>query len=240
MNLDYINLGGIDFGIYRDGPVGISASCGADSAVILYLLMKEVKHDLHIYNLIGAERQSTLEPAIDKVIAKCAELTGKTNYFVHKIHAPQPPVELIFKIYKDSLDSGEVDIVYTGLTKFPPDDVWALWGMPGPEWHVKWRQYSNVHPEFGLAVDIPAGTDCSSPPLTIDGKYKARLEQDSRVYNPMINHDKKGIATLYKALSIEAELFPFTRSCEDDEFTSGHCKYCWWCKERMWGFGYLE
>ena len=240
MRLDTLTLGDINFGIYKDGPVGISASCGADSAVILYLLMREVKHDLHIYNLIGSKRQHVLEPAIDKVISKCAELTGKTNYFIHKIHAPTPPPELIFNIYKEALDSGEVDIIYTGLTKFPPDDVYAPWGMPGPEWHRTWRHYDNVHPLFGLEIKIPEGTDCSDPSLTIDGKYKPILAQDNRVYNPMINYTKHGIATLYRELGIEAELFPFTRSCETDDHLDGHCGECWWCKERLWAFGYLE
>jgi len=240
MQLDNIKLGDIDFGIYRNGPVGISTSCGADSAVILYLLMKEIKHDLHIYNLVGAKRQFVLEPAFDKVVAKCAELSGKQNYFIHKLHVHAASPEMIFKIYKDVLDTGEVDILYTGMTKFPPEDVYKEWGMPGPEWHRRWRHYDNVHPLFGLELLIPEGTDCSSPALTIDGQYKSRLAQDSRVYNPMINYTKHGIASLYKALDIETELFPFTRSCETDEHIFGHCGTCWWCKERHWAFGYLE
>lgn len=240
MILDNINLDGVDIGIYRDGPVGISVSCGADSAIILYLLMEEVKHDLHIYNLLGAKRQFVLEPAFDKVITRCAELTGKTNFFVHKVPADKQTPELIFKIYKEELDSGKIDILYTGMTKFPPDDVYAPWGMPGPEWHRKWRHFDNVHPLFGLELLIPEGTDCSSPALTIDGSYKPKLSQDIRVYNPLINHTKQSIATLYKALNIEKELFPFTRSCEDDNHTHGHCGTCWWCKEREWAFGYLE
>jgi Queuosine biosynthesis protein QueC len=240
MKLDNLKFKDINFGIYRDGPVGVSASCGADSAVILYLLMKEIQHDLHIYNLIGTKRQHVLEPAIDKVINKCAELTGKSNYFVHKIHAPVPPPELIFNIYKDSLDSGEVDIIYTGLTKFPKEEIYAPWGQPGPEWHKQWRHHDNVQPLFGLEIKIPLGTNCSSPALTIDGNYKESLKQDSRVYNPMINHTKQGIATLYKTLNVEKDLFPVTRSCEDDSNISGHCGNCWWCKERLWAFGYLE
>jgi hypothetical protein len=240
MKLESMKLANIDFGIYRDGPVGISTSCGADSAVILYLLMKEITHDLHIYNLLGAKRQFVLEPAFDKVVKRCAELTGKTNYFVHKMPAAHQTPEMIFKIYKDALDSGDIDILYTGLTKFPPDDVYASWGMPGPEWHRQWRHYDNVHPLFGLEINIPPGTDCSNPALTIDGQYKEKLSQDSRVYNPMINYTKQGIATLYKELAIEKDLFPFTRSCETDTHTEGHCGSCWWCKERLWAFGYLE
>ena len=239
MNLDYLNLNGIDFGIYRDGPVGISVSCGADSAIILYMLMKEVKHDLHIFNLIGEKRKDILEPAFDTVVNTCVKLTGKTNYFIHKHNYPKPPAELIFQIYKDSLDKGETDIIYTGLTKFPPDEVHKEWDDQPPKWHNKWRNYNNVHPLFGLEIQIPEGTDCSNPALTIDGLYKSSIKQDIRVYNPMINHDKRDIAKLYRALNVEKELFPYTRSCEDDTHTVGHCGKCWWCKERIWGFGYL-
>jgi 7-cyano-7-deazaguanine synthase in queuosine biosynthesis len=45
---------------------------------------------------------------------------------------------------------------------------------------------------------------------------------------------------LYRELAVEQELFPFTRSCETDAHTTGHCGHCWWCKERLWAFGYLE
>ena len=240
INLDNVILNDVEFGIYRDGPVGISVSCGADSAIILYLLMKEVKHDLHIYNVIGDRRQSVLEPAVDRVIAKCVELTGKTNYFIHKTYSPRPPGELVFQVYKESLDKGEVDIVYTGLTKFPPDDVHANWEINWPEWHLQFRRYDAVNPLFGVEIKIPEGTDCSEPPLTIDGKYKDKISQDARVYNPMINHTKQSIASLYRALGVEETLFPHTRSCEDDNHTNGHCGKCWWCKERLWGFGHLE
>ena len=240
INLDHLNLDGIDFGIYRDGPVGVSVSCGADSAIILYLLMKEVTHDLHIYNVIGEYRRHVLEPAFDRVVERCKELTGKTNVFVHKLHVPKPPVELIFKLYKDSLESGEVDIVYTGMTKFPPDEVYVDWEEKLPEWHVQSRKASNVHPLFGFEVKLPPNTNFAVPPLSIDGKHVDSIKQDDRVYNPMINHDKQDIAKLYRALNIEKELFPYTRSCEDDDHINGHCGKCWWCNERLWGFGYLE
>ena len=98
MNLEYIDIDGIKMGLYKDGPVGISVSCGADSAIILYWLMTNITHDLHIYNLVADYRRSTLEPAFDIVMNKCANLTGKTNYFIHKFYVPKPPPELMFKV----------------------------------------------------------------------------------------------------------------------------------------------
>ena len=240
MNLEYIDIDGIKMGLYKDGPVGISVSCGADSAVILYWLMKNVEHDLHIYNLIADYRKATLEPAFDKVVSKCAELTGKTNYFIHKFYVPKPPPELMFKIYKDSLDSKQVDIVYTGLTKFPPDEVYADWEEKLPEWHVLTRKHDRVFPEFGFEIKIPPGTNFAQPPLSIDGKPVDRIIMDDRAYSPLINHDKRSVAKLYKALDVEKELFPVTRSCETDEHPNSHCGKCWWCGERKWAFGYLE
>lgn len=240
MNLEYHNIDGIKLGLYKDGPVGISVSCGADSAIILYWLMKNVKHDLHIYNLIADYRKDTLEPAFDKTVNKCLELTGKTNVFVHKLYVPKPPPELMFKIWTEALDKGEVDIVYTGLTKFPPDEVYADWEEKLPEWHVQTRKHSNVHPEFGYTIELPPGTNFAQPPLSIDGKQVDKIVMDERAYSPMINQDKRGVAKLYRALGVEKELFPFTRSCETDEHPHSHCGKCWWCNERKWGFGYLE
>ena len=240
MNLEYSYIDGIKMGLYKDGPVGISVSCGADSAIILYWLMKNVEHDLHIYNLIAEYRKDTLEPAFDQVVSKCIELTGKTNVFIHKLHVPKPPPELMFKVYKDALDSGEVDIVYTGLTKFPPDEVYADWDEKLPAWHVETRKHSRVFPEFGFEIKLPEGTNFANPPLSIDGLHTDKIVMDDRAYSPLINHDKSAVAKLYRALGVEKELFPFTRSCETDEHPGSHCGKCWWCEERKWGFGYLE
>lgn len=240
MNVEYVDIDGIKIGLYKDGPVGISVSCGADSAIILYWLMKNVEHDLHIYNLIAEYRKSVLEPAFDRVVNKCLELTGKKNVFIHKLHVPKPPPELMFKVYKDALDSGEVDIVYTGLTKFPPDEVYADWEEKLPDWHVQTRKDGQVFPEFGFEMKLPAGTNFADPPLSIDGNPVDKLVMDQRAYSPLVNHNKQAVAKMYRALGVEKELYPVTRSCENDNHPDSHCGKCWWCGERKWGFGYLE
>jgi len=54
----------------------------------------------------------------------------------------------------------------------------------------------------------------------------------------LINVDKKGVHEHYVRLGVLEELFPLTRSCEihTTDF-SEHCGECWFCKERLWGFG---
>ena len=48
--------------------------------------------------------------------------------------------------------------------------------------------------------------------------------------------DKKDIARLYEEEGILDDLFPLTRSCENDDTLDYHCGFCWWCDERKWAF----
>ena len=61
---------------------------------------------------------------------------------------------------------------------------------------------------------------------------------------PFRKTDKKGIAALYDLLIVRNSLFPLTRSCEgtakETNFFDYQCGKCWWCKERIYGFGSLE
>ena len=64
-----------------------------------------------------------------------------------------------------------------------------------------------MHPLFGLEIKPPPGTNFAQPPLSIDGTPKEKIVMDERAYNPLINHNKKDVATLYIALGVEKELF---------------------------------
>ena len=55
----------------------------------------------------------------------------------------------------------------------------------------------------------------------------------------IFNFDKKELAQIYKEYDLLDTLFPVTRSCEGWQNITGHCGKCWWCEERMWGFGKL-
>lgn len=60
------------------------------------------------------------------------------------------------------------------------------------------------------------------------------------IYTPLLKLDKREIAAIYEKYNLLDTLFPLTRSCikPTNDF-SIHCGQCWWCKERLWGFGRL-
>ena len=244
MQLEYIEIDGLPIGLYKDGPVGIGASGGADSSIVMYILFKNITHDLHIYTVIGDYRRHATEKSFDNVVAKCAELTGKTNYFVHKIHNADQSPERLLNTYDAAINTGEVDIVYTGITMFPPDNEYADWPdtedwLANQPYHVEYRKESNTRPLFGIEIPIPNDTIYEWSPITIGSVRKDKITACDKVYNPFINHNKKHIARLYKALGVEDTLFPVTRSCENDSYPDSHCGNCWWCYERKWAFGRL-
>jgi hypothetical protein len=224
MNLNYIDFGGIPIGIYNDGPIGVSISGGADSALLLYMLMSNVTQPIHIYNMWSSSRKFSFAKSIDNVIAVCSKLTGNVNYTVHKVQVePKESIEFCVNMLSNALNK-DIDIIYLGLTKFPPKQVYLQFEQQQQDWHNEFRSDEIVHPLFGLTIN--EGPDTSS-------------SLDNRAYVPLFNYNKKDIARLYKLFDLENTLLPVTRSCEDDDHPDSHCGKCWWCQERLWAFGHL-
>jgi len=241
VNLDHISVANIPIGIYRDGPVGVGVSCGADSALLLYIIMSNVKETVHIYNMMAVKRRDALENYFFDVVKKCSELTGNTNYQIHReIVEPDESAEYYINMLTSALDKKEVDIVYLGVTKFPPKTVYKSWEYQQPDWHNEFRSDEIEHPLFGFTIPVDKaesfGEEC---PITIDGNPIDELKLDERAYIPWFNHNKKDIAKMYESLDLLDTLFPVTRSCEDDKHIGSHCGVCWWCEERLWAFGEL-
>lgn len=240
VNLEYINIEEISIGLYKDGPIGVGISGGADSAILLYILMSNVKHTIHIYNMWTTKRKNVFGKYVDSVVETCSRLTGNTNYVVHKVQSePDESIEFYFNMLTTSLDKKEIDIVYLGITKFPPKEVYLKFPTQQPDWHNDFRSSDITHPLFGLNVPLDRAEDFAEVPLTIDGKPTNSLVLDTRAYIPLFNHNKKDIAKLYKHFDLEKLLLPATRSCENDSHPDSHCGSCWWCHERIWAFGGL-
>lgn len=241
VNLDYINIDGIPIGLYKKGPVGIGLSGGADSAVLLYILMSNISHTIHIYNMSSSKRRLSFGKYVDSVIETCSKLTGNKNYVVHKtLVEPDESVEFYIQMLTSALDKKEVDLIYLGLTKFPPKDIYLNFACQQPDWHNDFRSDEVEHPLFGFSIPVDKAKEFGeSCPLTIDGNPTDSLTLDNRVYIPLFNHNKKDIAKLYRFFDIEKTLLPASRSCENDEHIESHCGNCWWCHERVWAFGNL-
>jgi hypothetical protein len=235
-----VTVNGTPITIYDDRPVGISLSGGADSAILLYVLMTHIEQPLSIYTMFAPERRDAMEVHVDMIVDTCAKLTGKTNYTYHKDFVHRQSPEMLFNLMTSKLDSQEVDILYAGLTKFPPYSVWKDFPGQQPDWHNKFRSDEVDRPLYGVSIPIDENTDQTL--ITVDTlpTNKKEISVDTRVYVPFANLNKKNIAGIYKELGVEKSLFIKTRSCETEDHYPGHCGKCWWCHERLWAFGYLE
>jgi hypothetical protein len=225
-----INVGPYELDIY-DGVTGVCVSGGADSALLLYILMSNTKHHLHVYTFISPERREAIESHVDATVETCARLTGKTDYTYHKQYVDSQLPDVMLPLFKSKFANDSIGMLYLGLTKFPPKEVWKQFEQQQPEWHNGFRDDEVVHPLYGMT--LPSGSESFDPSVT-------QVSIDERVYKPFVNLNKKDIAAMYRILSVEEQLFKVTRSCETPEHVGSHCGKCWWCDERKWAFGYLE
>ena len=221
-----VSIAGIDIDIYDSGPVGILVSGGADSAILLYVLMKHITNStIHIYTSINTGVVSEQGPAFDNVVSTCSRLTGNTNFVLHKNVLDVDDSPVYFKMCNDAINSGEVDILYKGLTVFPDHDIWKDWNLT-----ADFQENYNVRPP-GVIQSLWGFSSLASGPTCIIG---------DRLYKPWVNKNKQHIASIYRELGVEKELYPVSRSCEAWPLEGQHCGRCWWCRERIWGFGYLQ
>lgn len=203
------------------GPVGINCSGGADSAILLYILMLNHSEKIHVFTYTSSYTSSYKESskfAID-VVNKCIELTGNNNIEHHidvfcKTNTTdiiQP--EEIKRQPKEYVLKKEIKVLYTGMTAAPPKEV---------------------HDNFIVKL--------------VKSKYDKRDSSiikdlfEDYFYMPFRNVDKKKIAELYEYYNLIESLFPLTRSCAWTVSIgglypgSGNCGRCFWCEERDWAF----
>jgi len=204
----------VEFRIY-DGTIGINLSGGVDSALILYLLMRYSSSKIHAFTIASEQKFRVNSNVAVNVINKCIDLTNNLNIEHHTIYHPVQNEKLLHTLPKLFLKNRSIDMVYTGVTANPPIDICNTFN----EERVVIRDY-----EFDKAV----------------------LFDNESYYNPWANCHKKDIASMYNHFDLLNTLFPLTRSCEylkaDSSTTVAHnyhCGKCWWCQERMWGFGRL-
>jgi 7-cyano-7-deazaguanine synthase in queuosine biosynthesis len=208
--MNIITVNNIDVPIHP-GPVGISLSGGADSAILLYMLMTNVTGPIIAYNFASkAKGRRAPHYALD-VIGKCIDLTGNNNIQNRTVFVDSQNLTDMITMFKAELNSGKINKMYLGTTQHPADDVLAT---------------------FNDKLD--------SSTYSIRNAGVVRPTEASGIVMPFINYNKKDIAGIYSALGLTDTLFPLTRSCENPALADGHCGNCWWCEERQWGFGRLE
>jgi len=199
-----------------DKPIGIIASGGADSSLLLYFVMKYTDYPLHIFTCSSTLKGRANSTVISKVVEKCIQLTGNMNIFQHNFYVEEQTKYNLWDYPYSFVEEGKINAIYCGATANPPSDIANSFNEPNSE-------------------DSDRNPNVTRPLWTFNNK----------LYSPFTNIDKREIAKIYDMFDLSNTLFPYTRSCEkvcesvqDLEYYE-HCDNCWWCGERRWGFGKL-
>lgn len=83
---------------YRDGPKAVSCSGGADSSLMLYILMNQFRDEtIHIYTLAKNANYRTTAIASSNVIERIINLTGNNNvtHHVQYLDEVSGPIDMI-------------------------------------------------------------------------------------------------------------------------------------------------
>lgn len=215
--------GNIDFKIPEEyKKVGIKMSGGVDSSLLSYLLVKykiTERPDLKIIPITGIIRTRPFQyEKAHEVKQKIASLFNKT---IENIWEPH-----------------EIFHMETATLKLrQSEELTRLYHQRKLDCHV-WGVTLNPPPEVESCYTEDRDKTRDRLP---NGQLYPIWRHKS--FNPLSNIDKQGVAEIYKNQGILEEIFPLTRSCEIDNtyvFTSKTtCKRtnCWWCQERLWGFG---
>ena len=211
--------------------IGISLSGGADSAILAYLICKNVSTttDIHFTSQIRCWKTRPWQGPVADGVIDWFKNRFDNNFTVHKNLVPpelEEPTDYLIKDEYGKMKSGNriilrshneyiahqynLDALYGGVNMNPDIDI------PGK---VAERDEGHLLPHF-----VHNGVD---------------------ICHPFVYTKKDWIIRQYYENSIE-DLLDLTRSCEGEfeglnytTYTPGQhvpeCGECFWCKERQWG-----
>lgn len=107
----------------HDGVLGLSHSGGADSSLLLYLLMMNFDGPLHVYTCASKQKNRITPHVALDVIDKCMEITGKKNVYHHTYFVDIQTFDTLFNHLKQEINDSKIDFLYTGITNNPPSEI---------------------------------------------------------------------------------------------------------------------
>lgn len=115
-----IKIGSLPIDIH-EGPIGIMLSGGADSSILLYILMKYAEGPIHAFSC-GNGRTNHQEPlGALKVINRVIEMTGRRDIFFRAHWVERKVLDTLFD--RTLVRQANVNVVYGAFTRPPPDDA---------------------------------------------------------------------------------------------------------------------
>lgn len=206
--INEIDLGPLTLKLWR-GRSGILCSGGADSTLLLYLLMQYTNNPINIYTIGVSEKGRTNAITTAKIIEKCIQLTSNEN--IEHIVTYGSASDLYKRSQKDLLFR-KISVLYSGMTKNPPLEVTNNFRDPLPDEQI--RNPKESRQEIYRSVFY-------RPFTNKDKKDICELYKEFGVLDelfPLTHSCEGGLNKL-------------------NHFD--HCGKCWWCEERKWGFGKL-
>lgn len=208
--------------------LGIWLSGGVDSSLLLYLLIKKIQDDkipIMVQPVIVekkdniSETKIILEKIIEllncKTILKDLLIYDISNWVDNDYH------KTFYSKNIENVINGKYEYIYSGITKNPP--------------LAEQEQF-----KFSIIPELEKIRQDDIKKIII---FNAIFYENGEVYEtgeirPFFHLHKKDIKKMYETNNLMDSIFPFTCSCV--EMTKkGHCGHCWFCKERLWGFGQL-
>lgn len=226
--------------------IGIKVSGGADSAILYYAIAKHYANNndvkLHAMTMSTSGKPGYIHGA-KRVIARVEELTGRAVDHHHTKWIDDMNVgddtlyvqgqkDLVLEVHKEV----GLDILYQGLTANPK--------------HLDMKTYLYGHAErYGLSTErINHHLDKRDADRDIDNPYRPNDTLRTTSFgipqnDPFLDGDKRGVNAAYLEYGVLEQLYPYTFSCEgqelgnDDYDNMEHCMDCFFCFERLYGFG---
>lgn len=195
-----------------NSTVGISVSGGADSALLLFLMLSQTQLPIQLFSVVsGWLDDCEIEVTKNIIDYMNREFPGRIiGQYIDCSKDPEHMEKILFRrpiqcLYRDQT----IKAFMNGATKTPTIE-------------------EQSHPPFGHVIN-----DSIMNKRSPDILHPIKLGPGW--YVPLKNLNKKDIAELYHQHNI-MDLFDLTRSCV---VSPQHCGHCWWCAEREWAFGRL-
>jgi hypothetical protein len=195
-----------------DGVIGASVSGGADSALMLYFVLKYTRQPVHIFTYVHENKMLRNPIASISVINKCADLTGNYDFTHHLIYRKYGNRSELFELPIKYKTQGLIDTLYTGITKNPPLQVSNNFMFPNTE-HDN-RDPTMVRPNNSEYVYMPW--------TNLDKQDLAKIYKQHNLMDTLFPTTRS------------CEWTPGSHGIPDPGME--HCGKCWWCQERQWGF----
>jgi|TARA_B110000908_G_scaffold147958_1_gene180091 7-cyano-7-deazaguanine synthase in queuosine biosynthesis len=212
---DSLTIDNITIPYSKHDTISISCSGGADSSLLLYILMKyKQAGTIHVHTVSNNFKGRLSAQSSMRVIEQCIQLTGYYNIIHHVSYVDVQDSKLMFDNLALQKEITKSSIVYTAGTANPPKEI----------------------------ADSFCGENKNSEHTQRDPTVQRPIIGSHGIFcAPFTNIDKQRVKTLYDHFDLTESLFPHTKSCEGlvketDNFTK-NCEECWWCLERKWAFG---